>query len=121
MVLDGKFSQEYPVNAGVPQGSTLGPTLCPLYINDLPDDAICNTAIYADDTTLYSKCVQASDLWEQLQLASELESDLRDTMNWSRKWLVDFNTRKTGLVSFDRPNNTGAIDVKMDRSVLEEK
>ena len=32
------------------------------YINDLPDDAICNIAIYADDTTLYSKCDQASDL-----------------------------------------------------------
>ena len=121
MVLDGKSSKEYPVNAGVPQGSILGPTLFLLYINDLPDDVICDIAIYADDTTLYSKRVQASDLWEQLQLASELESDLRDTMNWSRKWLVDFNTRKTGLVSFDRPNNTGAIDVKMDRSVLEEK
>ena len=34
------------------------------YINDLPDDVICNTAIYADDTTLYSKCDQTSDLWE---------------------------------------------------------
>ena len=47
-----------------------------LYINDLPDDVICNMAIYADDTTLYSKCDQASDLWQQLELASELESDL---------------------------------------------
>ena len=32
-------------------------------INDLPDDAICDVAIYADDTTLYSRCDQASDLW----------------------------------------------------------
>ena len=62
MVLDGKFSQEYPVNAGVPQGSILGPTLLLLYINDLPDDFICNNDIYADDTTLYCKCDQASDL-----------------------------------------------------------
>ena len=81
VVLDGKSSQEYPVNAGIPQGSILGPMLFQLYINDLPDDVICNIAIYADDTTLYSKCNQASDLWQQLELASELESDLQDTVN----------------------------------------
>ena len=47
-------SQEYPVNGGVPQGSILGPTLFRLYINDLPDDIICNIDIYANDATLYS-------------------------------------------------------------------
>ena len=121
VVLDGKSSEEYPVNAGVPQGSILGPTLFLLYINDLPDDVIFNIAIYADDTTLYSKCDHASDLWQQLELASELESDLRDTVDWGRKWLVDFNAGRTQLVSFDQSKNTGAIDVKMDGSVLEEK
>ena len=57
MVLDGKTSQEYAVNAGVLQGSILGPTLYLLYINDLPDDVICSIAIYADNTILYPKCV----------------------------------------------------------------
>ena len=42
-------------------------------------------------------------------------------MDWARKWLVDFNPGKTQLISFDQSNNTGAIDVKMDGSVLEEK
>ena len=37
---------------------------------------------------LYSKCDKASYLWQQLELASELESDLQDTMGWDRKWLV---------------------------------
>ena len=74
VVLDRRSSQEYPVNAGVPQGSILGPTCFLLYINDLHDDVICDIAIYAHDTTLYSKCDQASDLWQQLELASELES-----------------------------------------------
>ena len=52
-------------------------TLLLLYINDLPDDVICNIGIYSDDTTLYSKYDRASDLWQQLELASELESNLR--------------------------------------------
>ena len=92
-----------------------------MYTSDLPDGVICNIAIYADDSTLYCKCDQASDLWQQLELVSELESDLWDTVDWDRKWLVDFNAGKTQLVLFDQSNNTGATDVKMDGSVLEEK
>ena len=59
MYLDGKCSQENPVNAGVPQGSIFGPILFLLYINDLPDDVISNIATYADDTTVYSNSDQA--------------------------------------------------------------
>ena len=101
MVLDGKSSQEYLVNVGVLQSSILGPTLSQVYINDLPDNVICDIAIFADDTTPYSKCDQASDLWQQLELPSELESDLGDTLDWVKKWLVDFTAGKIQLVSFD--------------------
>ena len=87
MVLDGKSSQEYPVNAGVPQGPILGPTLFLLYINDLPDNIICNIAIYTDYTTCYSKC--------------------DDTVDWGKKWLVDFNVGKTQLVFLNQSNNNG--------------
>ena len=119
--MDGKSSQEYSVNVGVLQGSILGPTLFLLYINDLPDDVICDIAIYADDTTLYSKCDRASDLWQHFKLASELESDLRDTVDWGRKWLIDFNAGKTQLVSFDQSDNNGSIDMKIGGSIHEEK
>ena len=64
---------------------------------------------------------QASDPRKQLELISELESDLRDTVDWGKKWVVDFNAGKTHLVLFDRSNNNDSIDVKMDGSVLEEK
>ena len=76
MVLDGKSSQEYPTNAVLAQCSIPGPTPFLLCINDLPDNVICDIAIYADDTTFYYKCDQASDLWQQQELVSELESDL---------------------------------------------
>ena len=51
-------------------------------------------------------------MWQQLELASELESNQQNTVDWGRKWLVDFSAGKTQLVSFDWSNNTGAIDVK---------
>ena len=70
-------------------------------------DVICDIAIYADDTTLYSKCDWASDL--------------QDSVDLGKKWLVDFSAGKTQLVSFDQSNNSGSIDVKMGGSVLEGK
>ena len=63
-------------------------------MNDLPD-IICSIAIYVDDTAIYSKRDQLSDPWQQLELTSELESDLLDTVGWGRNWLVDFNAGKT--------------------------
>ena len=115
MEMPNIFQLEHSVNAGVPQGSIRGSTLFLLHVNDIPD-VLTNIAISADDTTLYSKCDQASDLLQQLELASNLQH----TVDWCSKWLVNFNAGKTQLV-FDRSNNTGAIGVKMDGSVLEDK
>ena len=54
-------------------------------------------------------------------MASELQSDLQDTADCSRKWFVGFNGGKTQLVLLDQSNKSGAIDKKMDGSILEEK
>ena len=54
-------------------------------------------------------------------MASEIESDLWDTVDRGKKWLVDSTAGKTQLVSFDWSNNNGSTDMKMDGSVLEEK
>ena len=54
-------------------------------------------------------------------MASELNSVLEDFLEWGRKWLVDFSAGKAQLVLFDWSNNSGAIDVRMDESVLDKK
>ena len=71
-----KSSQEYPVNAGLPHGSIFGPTFFLLYTDVL---------LLSMVIIQYSKYNQASDLWQQLELSSELKSDLRDIVDWSRE------------------------------------
>ena len=44
-----------------------------------------------------------------------------ETLDWGKKWLVDFNAWKTQVLSFEQSNNNGSIDMKMDGSVLEER
>ena len=62
---------------------------------------------------LQSKYDQASEFWQQLEeLASELESDPRDTVDWGRKWLVDFNAEKPNQFDWSKIN-TGVIIVLM--------
>ena len=78
----GKSLQDYPVNVRGPPGSILGPTL---FLLHLPDDVICNIAVNADAITSYSKFDQPCDLWQQLELASELASDLPEAVDWDRK------------------------------------
>ena len=112
--LDGRFSQENPVNAWFPNASIFDPTLFLIYIYDLIMLSIILSSMVM--RLIYYKCDQASDLWQHLELAVELESYLKDTVDWGRKWLVDFSAGKSRL--FNQSNNT---DVKMDGFFLEEK
>ena len=69
VVLDGKSSEEYSVNAGIPHGSILGSAI---FYYTLMTFLMMSSVILLYDgcTALYSKCDQASDLWQQLDLAS---------------------------------------------------
>ena len=74
---------------------SLGSTLFLLYINDPPHDVVCNITIFVDEAS--SLIDQASDLWQQLDLACELESDLQDTVDRGKKWLMISMLEKLNL------------------------
>ena len=84
VVLDRKSPQEYSVNAGVTQCSIPGPTPFLLHINDLPDDVVCDITDYADDTTLYSKCVRHLISGNNSNWLLNLNL-IYETLDWSRK------------------------------------
>ena len=120
VVLDGQSSSCYSINAGVPQGSVLGPTLFLLFINDLPVDILCKLAIYADDSTLYSCLGKSAELFDKVEMAADLEYDLRSVVEWGKKWLVTFSSTKTKLLSINNFREPFLPPVSMDGSNLPE-
>ena len=84
------------INAGVPQGSILGPLLFLIYINDIVSQINTNVRLFADDTSLYV-IVETPD-----QAATALNTDLEAVHCWSKTWLVSFNPSKTESIIFSR-------------------
>lgn len=119
VVLDGQSSTSHSINAGVPQGSVLGPSLFLIFINDLPDDIISKLAIYADDSTIYS-CIPKSDMFGKVEMAGEIELDLQSIVEWGVKWLVTFNSTKTKLLSVNNFRDPFLPSICMNGTELEE-
>ena len=75
-------------NAGVPQGSMLGPLMFLIYVNDIADSIMSIKRIFADATYLSS----SSKYSDEIKL--NLENDFDKIHDWSVKWKIDFNPNK---------------------------
>ena len=85
VVLNGQCSSWMDVQAGVPQGSILGPLLFLIYINDLPDNLVSNPKLFADDTSLFSTVTDPN------VTANQINNDLHNISTWAYQWKMNFN------------------------------
>ena len=96
--VDGVQSKARTINAGVPQGSVLGPTLFLIFINDLLESTSNPIHSFADDSTLHT-CLPTNS---REQIVDTLESDLAKIEEWGKQWLVTFNASKTSQLIISR-------------------
>ena len=83
--MNGQTSDWADVEAGVPQGSILGPLLFLVYINDLPEDLKSNAKLFADDTSIFSVVKDVNSSF------NELSNDLSSINKWASQWKMQFN------------------------------
>ena len=100
VVINGGASSWGNIEAGVPQGSVLGPLLFLIYINDIVDIIHTNVRLFADDTVLYVT-VDNPDI-----AAEEMNDDLLSVSEWSSEWLLTFNPDKTKEMIISRKRQT---------------
>ena len=93
VIVNGQSSDIKNINAGVPQGSILGPLLFLVFINDINKQINSNIYLYADDTSLFREIASPSDF-------DVLNSDLSKLYAWSKQWRVQFNANKTKFLYF---------------------
>ena len=96
------------INAGVPQGSVLGPLLFLLYINDIADGLESMARLFADDTSLsYSSA-------NTLDIEATINRDLTQLNDWSKTWLTTFNPNKTKMLFISNTSNADNISISFD-------
>ena len=100
VVINGQASSWFTTNAGVPQGSILGPILFLIFINDMHLSVLSEMRLFADDSHLYdiSKNVNSSVV--------KINNDLALLEGWAKQWRVKFNPTKTIYMIFSRTGNT---------------
>ena len=91
---ENEYSSLKDINAGVPQGSILGPILYLIYTSDLPELENIKVATFADDTSLMATGRDILESTSKLQEANDSIS------NWCKTWRIKLNETKSVHVNF---------------------
>lgn len=110
--VEGEYSEYVSIEAGVPQGSRLGPLLFIIYINDLILGLESLPLIYADDTTLISS---ETDTHSTTRI---LNRDLTRISSWANKWKVKFNASKSCDLIFSEKTLNNSLPILFDQSII---
>ena len=112
-VVNGAFSTTRQVTCGVPQGSTLGPLLFLICINDLPSVTKFSVKLFADDTnlTMASKCANTLEVNVNLELTK--------VSNWMRLNKLSVNFSKTEYMLITKKKNIKHFQVKICDNVIQ--
>ena len=100
------------IQAGVPQGSRLGPLLFLIYINDIVEGLESEILIFADDCSLL-----ASGL-DPAETAEIITRDLVKISNWAKKWKINFNAGKTKDVMFSKKVLNNSPPLLFDETLI---
>ena len=110
--INGVYSSEKPISAGVPQGSVLGPLLFLIYINDITDNLTGMARLFADDTSLSFSSTNLA------VIERVVNNDLFTLKEWATKWLITFHPQKTEVMLISNIFNDYNLEIKFDTNVL---
>ena len=113
VVVDGVKSDVLDVEAGVPQGSRLGPLLFIIYINDITNDLESDIFIFADDTSLLA----SGD--DPAETAAAINRDLSKIDEWANKWKVKFNAAKSKDIIFSNKELNNSPPIIFNNNVIQ--
>lgn len=112
VVIKSCISSQKTVNAGVPQGSVLGPLLFLIYVNDISDSLLSLTRLFADDTSLFYSASSLNDI------EGIVNHDLLVLSAWAKQWLITFNPLKTEAVLYTLKHSENFPNIVLDGTAI---